>query len=390
MPRKLTHEEFIAGLLIKNKYYANGDFIVTSKYNGKDKRISCHCNIHNCDWNPFASALNQGCGCPYCAGKFVVIGKTDLWTTRPDIAKLLYDSNDGYRYSSGSGRRTYFVCPICGNIEIKRIATVCGQGFSCKKCADGISYPNKFARALLDQLHVQNHMCEWQPDWAKPYFYDNYFEHGGNKYILEMDGGFHYNEFQYDQSSLEQVRLRDKIKDKMAIDHKINVIRVECLKSNCEYIKTNIMNSVLSEIFDLSFINWTECDSRSQNSLVKETCSMYKSGVHDFNVIGEKLHISVVTVQRYLSRGAKLNWCDYDPNVAKLHLDKNPENAIPIVVLDKYNNILYSFNSIKQCIREIRNIYGITIYADGLKTACRKHKLYHGLNFRFANETIQN
>ena len=117
----------------------------------------------------------------------VLIGINDMWTVRPDIAKLLKDSNDGYKYSAYSSSKTYFVCPEYGTIHYKNIANVSIQGLSCDVCGDGISYPNKFIRNLFKQLKLDV-KYEWRPEWIVPYYYDNYFEYNGNKYIVEMDG----------------------------------------------------------------------------------------------------------------------------------------------------------------------------------------------------------
>lgn len=37
------------------------------------------------------SEFKQGKRCPVCAGKKVLVGYNDLWTTHPEIAKLLKD-----------------------------------------------------------------------------------------------------------------------------------------------------------------------------------------------------------------------------------------------------------------------------------------------------------
>lgn len=37
------------------------------------------------------SEFKQGKRCPVCAGKKVLIGYNDLWTTHPEVAKLLKD-----------------------------------------------------------------------------------------------------------------------------------------------------------------------------------------------------------------------------------------------------------------------------------------------------------
>ena len=111
-----------------------------------------------------------------------------MWTIRPDMAAMLLDPEDGYKYTAQSGQSTYFVCPHCHTPSKKRIENVYHQGFSCDFCADSISYPNKFARMLLQQCEAESLKYEWSPDWLKPYKYDAYFKCNDEEYVLEMDG----------------------------------------------------------------------------------------------------------------------------------------------------------------------------------------------------------
>ena len=454
MSKKSTHNEFVDKLYIRNKHFANGEFILTEQYNGNKNKIGCHCNIHNYDWTPIAGSLLRGCGCPecgkfsrwnwkrwshdefvhavslinkniqvldryigyetpirfmcehghiwsttphsilsghgcpYCAGNLVWIGFNDLWTTRPDVAMLLENPNDGYKYTYGSNKKVKFKCPECGHVEEKPIAQVTKQGLSCSRCSDGVSYPNKFARALLDQLHVSNHKCEYRPDWAKPYLYDNYFMYNGIEYVLEMDGAFHYKEVEKSDKTLEEVREIDKIKTNLATQHSINVIRIECIDSSYDYIKRNILSSKLNDIFDLSDIDWELCDKKAQNNLIKEACGLYMSATKDFNEIAKILHLHRNTVYRYLKLGAKFKWCDYNPEIArKIVCEKK---AKKIAIIDDNENIIHIFDGLKPCEREMKAIYGVIVYRKSITQACKTHKPYKGFNFRFLDETIQN
>ena len=115
-------------------------------------------------------------------------GETDLWTTRPDIAQLLVDPEDGYLYSQFSHKKIKFLCPICKNQFLQDLNHVSQRGLSCPNCSDNISFPNKFMREILLSLNV-DFEPEYSPIWIKPKRYDFYFEHNNKKYIIEMDGG---------------------------------------------------------------------------------------------------------------------------------------------------------------------------------------------------------
>jgi len=79
-------------LLILNQIrisYSNGK-------TSKGYRIRClNCN------NVFEISeanLERGDGCNVCSNHKIQIGKNDLWTTRPDIANMLLNKEDGYKY----------------------------------------------------------------------------------------------------------------------------------------------------------------------------------------------------------------------------------------------------------------------------------------------------
>lgn len=98
---------------------------------------------------------NNGTGCPYCSGKYIWIGFNDMWTTNPDLSKLLADPNDGYKYMQNSHQKLDWQCPSCGElIKNKAISDINRRGISCPNCSDGISYPEKFMYHLLKQLEV--------------------------------------------------------------------------------------------------------------------------------------------------------------------------------------------------------------------------------------------
>lgn len=380
--KKISEEEFI-----ERMSKLNNKIIALDTYAGYDTEIRFMCS-NNHIWYSKPHWILDGHGCPYCAGNKVWSGFNDLWTTRPDVAELLKNPKDGYEYSKGSSAYLDFICPDCGNLLKKQVLSVCKQGLSCSRCSDGVSYPNKFARAFLDQLNLDYHKCEYRPDWAKPYIYDNYFIHLGNQYILEMDGAFHYKERTKSDRTLKESQEIDERKTRLAIEHDICIIRIECLQSECNYIKNNMLQSKLNDIFDLSAIDWSLCDKNAQKNLVKETCNLYMNGLYNLNEIADILHIHNSTVRNYLKVGVKFGWCDYDPKQAsKIACDKKSK---PIAIVDNNENVIHIFDGLRSCERGIKDIYGITVYRKSIALACKTHKPYKGFNFRFANKTIQN
>ena len=377
--RTMTHDGYV-----QRMQQNNNDIIVVGKFIKTSEDIEVKCkNGHT--WSANAgNLLYSHTGCPYCRGLKVWHGFNDLWTTHPDIAKLLKNPENGYKYTYGSNVELEFICPDCGAIIKSRVTDVSGYRLVCHRCANGISFPNRFGRAFLDQLPISNCEFEYQPEWAKPYFYDNYFEYNGSKYILEMNGEQHYIEIPMFKNSLKDRRQIDEIKRQLAIEHGINIIYINCFKSNADYIKSNILSSKLKDVFDLSAIDWNLCNKKSQRSLVKEVCSIYMSGEKDLRIIAQKMNLSKSTVFVYLKKGAKLGWCDYSREKA-IELETKRKSK-PVITLGKNNNIIHYFNSIKECKYQMEKEYNVVFDKSKISNACKTGVAYRGFNFRFADE----
>ena len=378
----MSHDEFVSRV-----FDINPELTVVGTYVNSGVKVKMQCKNGHI-WSPLPQKiLHDHQGCPYCAGNKIWIGYNDMWTTRPDIARLLKDPEDGYRYMYGSGKSVRFICPNCGVEIYSKINTVSFYGLACSRCGDGVSMPEKFGRAFLDQIPISNHRCEYQPEWAKPYFYDDYFNYNDESYIVEWDGAFHYLE-RSGISPLEQRKEVDMIKDELAIKHNIHIIRIDCLFSDVNYIRKSIENSYLNNIFDLSKIDWDLCNEKAQSNLVKEACNLYTLGEHSTSKIASILHICASTVCNYLKTGKEFGWCDYDVDKAK---EENMNNLrIAIYVVDYNNNIIHSFKSYSMCIKEMKELYNVSFSRYGIHRSCETHKPYKGFNFRYANETIQN
>jgi hypothetical protein len=110
----------------------------------------------------------QGNNCPYCSepARKVLKGFNDLWTTHPQIAKLLKDEQRGYEISAGRNEKEDFICEHCSYESKLAVYQVVDKGFSCPKCSDGVSYPEKFFLEFLNQLNID---FEFQRtfDWSK-------------------------------------------------------------------------------------------------------------------------------------------------------------------------------------------------------------------------------
>lgn len=270
--------------------------------------------------------LDRGDRCPYCSHHKVIVGKTDLWTTNPEVAKLLKNKDDGYKYAALSNRKAEFVCLKCGqDVGAKVIASVTQRGLGCQFCGRGKSYPNKFMYNLLKSLGVSFEM-EKRFDWCTfPNFDRSYVSFGiydfvieDQKLIIEMDGGLGHGSYVIKTSyySVEDTAYRDEIKDKLAIEHGYKIIRIKCdyKKSNNRFqtCRIAIEKSNLAKIYDLNDIDWSSIDKQAQGSVLLDICELYNQGFSS-GEISEMIDYDLSSVIDYLHKGHELSLCNYIP-----------------------------------------------------------------------------
>lgn len=291
--------------------------------------------------------LKDGYCCPVCSNKIVVRGLNDLATTHPDVVKYLANKEDAYLYSYGSHKKILVVCPICKSKKKVSVMWLAKHRcVFCDMCNDNISYPNKFAHELFEQLssQIQEYIPEYSPEWAGKKRYDNYIRLlDSTEIAVEMDGGLHYNEcFDVD---FELLMNRDKEKDAMALEHGITVVRINChydqVCNRYEHIKNNVMSS-LKKYFDLSCVDWGACDKAGTSNLLVEIVSYYNKHRYMFpGQIAEHFNVSKSSVVNYLHIGDELGLCEYIPI----------GGSLPVVMCDMNNNLIGIFKSAK-CIEE--------------------------------------
>ena len=359
------------------------DVFSDDEYINNHTKIYFYCSKGH-TWDAVPASVLNGNGCPYCSNKRILIGYNDIFTTSPDIFKFLADKNDGYKYTRWSNQRVDFKCTLCGHVQNRKIGTVAHRGFRCECCGDGISYPNKFGRALFDQLPVKKYKSEYCPKWGAPYVYDIYFQLNDNEYIVELDGRQHTDDKNGFGIPLSEHQRIDLIKDELAKNNNVCLIRIDCAKSECDYIKNNIEQSKLNSLFDLSKIDWTLCDERAQNNLVKLACELWMSGIKSFDELSVRLNLGSSTVREYINRGASLGWCDYDSRKWITNQSKS------VCVIDIVNKKEYMFDSIKMCSVGTIDICGHKIAEETIVKYCKSGMLYKGLRFQYATFTVQN
>jgi predicted Zn-ribbon and HTH transcriptional regulator len=286
------------------------------------------------------SRTGMNTGCSYCSGK-EVNETNSLWTTHPEIAKFLDDPERGNHISAGSNKKELFRCNQCGNAGLKVVANVVKLGYSCPKCGDGISYPEKFMTSILDQVNIY-YEKQKTFKWSNKKIYDFYIP--SLNCIIEVHGEQHY-ESKFDQiggRSIKEEQENDSYKEKIALNNNIsNYIVIDCRKSDLNFIKNNIIESEFSRLCKLDNINWEKCDIFATNSLVKVVSDLWNGGIKSTAEIAKKVNLDKGTVYRYLMKGKKINWCNYNPKEVKINKatkmgERNKRKIIQLTLNNNY------------------------------------------------------
>lgn len=301
---------------------------------------------------------------------------------RPDLIKYLANPKDA-NLPCGTAKKVLFKCPDCGAEKLAPVKDVVRRGYHCDDCDDNIPYPEKFLISVLNQLNVQfvKQLSSHKAAWCDKYKYDFYIE--DKSMIIETHGRQHYEDaFGY---ALVDSQENDRAKMELALQNNIkNYIVIDCRDSNPDWIKESIINSQLSQIYDLSTINWIQCSEFALKSIVKEVCA-YWTQSNNPSVVSSEItkifNIDKSTVYDYLFLGAQLGWCDYQRTSAT-----NRVNQKRVMVL-KNQNILRIFNSIEQTVREMKKLYNVVLCKKGISENCRGERdEYKGYVFQFADE----
>lgn len=338
-----THEQFI-----KQLSEINPNMIAISEYTGSLSPIKVKCLLCGYE-HTYKRASNllksHSCKCLNCQG--ITQDNSDdsyFSVAYPEFADWLLNKDEGYYRKKKSEIKTTWVCPYCGNIvENVPFAKIAERKHvPCRRCSDGVSFPNKVMYNLLREINI-DFESEYSPHWIAPKRYDFYIPE--KKIIIEMDGAIGHGGKSFTGESVNNLLEIDYLKDNLASQHGIKVIRIDSKESDIDYIANNINNSELSNYFDLSGIDWGMIEKNSFSSLQMRVINLWEE-YKDISTILKETKLSRCTVVRYLNKGAKNGMCSYDAKEQyRLSGLKNIEKA-------------YSANRVKIVCLETGQVFG--------------------------------
>lgn len=352
-----THEQYVTELKAKNP-----NIEVIDTYIKAPTKIAHRCKICGHIWNVEPNSLLQGTGCPVCAGH--ICGGppqylNSIWSSEHKEFFSKYLTEEQMKtYMPYSNQKIEVICPDCK--RHKRIAPgtmLYNYSIGCV-CGDGISYPNKFVCAVLNQLNIDYHP-EYIFDWAKDKRYDIYIP--SLNCIIENHGGQHYNGrfLSMAGKTLQEEQENDKIKQDLALKNKIkHYIVLDCRKSDSDWIKTSILNSELNDLVDLSIVDFSECGEFACSNLVKVVADLWNDGLSVKDIV-EEMQFSPARVQDYLRKSSKCNMCDWTPQgshkrSAEMRKGEKHHMAKIAVQCGKNNNIIRIWKYARQASDELK------------------------------------
>lgn len=382
MAKQKTHEEFI-GDFDKN---GNPNIVVIGKSVNKKTKILVKCKIDGYEWYAWPDNLLHGVGCPVCVGKVVIPNLNSVAALRPDLVRYFEDPADAYSITPGSTKKVNLICPDCGERRIMHMFDLSRLGFNCQVCGQYISYPNRLIRNVMKwfDAEVDCLQYEWSQRWTEKQRYDVYFEINNQKYVIEMQGRQHYENGWYSGEPLDAIVCRDKNKLRLAIEHNIIPIIIDARKSDDRFIIHNICSSLLSEIFDLSIVDWEQCKVDAAKNIIKQVCDYYcKNPNISITNLAKEHHIHKVTAMRYLKIGNEFGWCMYSTGMSN---EKHKQRMSKrINVFDRQMMLVCTYNSVSECAKLLSEIYGVLFTRTSIRRACIEDcKSYHGLYFEYA------
>ena len=294
-------------------YQRNGELAPDKVSVNSSKKVWWKCELGHSFESGVHTMNRYNIKCPYCA-KFnakVLKGFNDMWTTNPELANLLADPEDGYKYTKSTNKKLDWKCPNCNTIiKNRNCNNISKQGLRCDKCSDGISFPEKLMRNILTQLNI-DYEIQKTFEWSNKKRYDFYIP--SLNMIIETHGRQHeYADLGYKGGrSLIEEKENDKYKKSLAIENGIdNYIVILFKNSHIKNSKQYLKDSGLYNFFDIDSLDWDKLSIDSSKSLKVKSLYMWNNGM-TFKEISNELKIHITTAREYLKDFYFMGLCDY-------------------------------------------------------------------------------
>lgn len=209
--------------------------------NGK-KIYKMKCNTYNEYYMSNETDLKRHRGSPYVKGSKVCYANS-LYSCK-HIRKFIKNIDDAKTITKNSNKHILCKCPSCG-LEKECVPYILvTRGFSCSKCKENTSFPERVVMSLLDTNNV-DYETQKVFDFLPNRRYDFYLPK--HSLVIETHGEQHYKVSS--TSKWKVYKDVDEEKEKYCKENGINYISVDCRKSDFSFIIKNIVkNEKLAKI----------------------------------------------------------------------------------------------------------------------------------------------
>lgn len=405
----------LIGKIIKTHIYDIGEVVnnlkITKKISSKNRdgrRYECECVEcgFNSDmeyykngvpqqesWSISEYSLSGGVSCPCCCNtpKVAVACLNSIYKTSPWMIELGVNEEESKRYTRTSENKIKVKCSDCGCETHKRIGNIYNRKSISCDCGDGVSYPEKFMSSVLNQLSVSynKQLTKRSYKWCDKYRYDFLI---GENIIIETHGMQHYENVKGKfRKSLKEEQENDKLKINLAWKNGIKeYIVIDCRYSDLEFIKNNILNSRLVELYDLSQIDWNKAGEYAMSNLSKKACDLWNENNNISTTdISTMMNVSSKTIRLWLEKWSKLGLCDYTRENMKTKSNLKISKSIEIF---KDNISLGIFPSITDLERRSLCDFGVNLNSSSisryLKNDYYNTNTYKGFTFKIIERDV--
>ena len=386
----IAHEyKYNIGDVIKDK---KRDLVILEQIRyGKSnvKGYKYRCNKDKYEGKMSEYNLKNGKGCPVCSGKKAMLGINTIWDTDKWAVDMgLISEEDAKKYSKSNTKRIDVVCPNCSEIkkDVQIRSIIQNKSIGCKKCGDGVSFPEKVASLVFDKLNIY-YERQKTFSWSQNRIYDFFIP--SLEKLIETHGIQHYEEVGWTKlggRTLSEEQENDRRKEELATKNGLEYIPIDCRESDVDYIKENMIK-MLGGIFDFSLIDWEEIDKEAQCSLVWEVCEYWKNKKDEETTedLSKYFNLGRCTIIRYLKKGNEYDWCFYD---TKEEMIKSANRASAKkskkVAVYKDGDFKGIYSSTYELDRKSEQNFGIKFNFSSIARVCRgERKTYKGYTFKY-------
>lgn len=329
-------------------------------------------------------------GCRGCSNKIAILGKNTIYDLHRWALEYI-DEDTSKENIPLSGKRIDVTCPECGFVKNMQIKDFIINNMRCPMCSDGISFPEKILNYIFKKSNI-TYIYQYtskNAEWVGNYRYDFLLSLPIGETVCESNGEFHYSDTNGFKQSLDEIKINDKNKKKLAIDNNKIFVEIDCRVSEVDYIINNLKSSILSEYIDFENLDYKEMKLLKSNSIMVDVCK-YHMNLKEYESnkdIAKKFNISSHTVNKYYRTGIEIfDWFIYEPSKHKPSIKekkiRKKNNSREIYVFDSNWIFINKFYGARNTSDKLSTIFNVNFSESKICSVLKGERKHHnGFHF---------